>query len=52
MVDSTANRYASYVAAKVKGSRHFLMIGGILIAILGSALIYALPTEQRIGRLM
>ncbi|ETS74221.1 hypothetical protein PFICI_14087 [Pestalotiopsis fici W106-1] len=42
---------AGYLAAKVNGCRHFLMIGGILIAILGSSLIYGLSDEQRVGRL-
>lgn len=37
---------------KVNGSRHLLMVGGILVAIIGGALIYALPDEMRIGRLM
>ncbi|KAM0806808.1 putative Major facilitator superfamily domain-containing protein [Seiridium cardinale] len=42
---------AGYTATKFNGCRHFLMIGGILIATLGSSLIYALSDEQRIGRL-
>ncbi|KAH8669089.1 major facilitator superfamily domain-containing protein [Xylariales sp. PMI_506] len=41
-----------FVAAKVKGSRHLLMIGGNLVATLGSALIYALPDEKRVGRVL
>ncbi|KAH8205254.1 hypothetical protein TruAng_000501 [Truncatella angustata] len=42
---------SGYVAAKATGCRHFLMIGGVLVAILGSSLIYALPEEQGLGRL-
>ncbi|KAK6077754.1 transporter [Seiridium cupressi] len=43
---------AGYIVTKLNGCRHFLMIGGILIATLGSSLIYALSDEQRIGRLL
>lgn len=37
---------------KIKGIRHFLMIGGLLVALLGASLIYALPDSNRVGRLL
>ncbi|KAK6209245.1 hypothetical protein LQW54_006457 [Pestalotiopsis sp. IQ-011] len=43
---------SGYIASRFNGCRHFLMIGGILIAILGSALIYGLSEEHRVGRLL
>ncbi|KAH8669093.1 major facilitator superfamily domain-containing protein [Xylariales sp. PMI_506] len=43
---------SGYITMKFNGIRHFVMIGGILVAILGGSLIYALPDEQRIGRLI
>lgn len=42
----------SYLAMKIKGIRHFLMIGGLLVALLGASLIYALPDSNRVGRLL
>ncbi|KAL2825074.1 hypothetical protein BDW59DRAFT_162020 [Aspergillus cavernicola] len=35
-----------------KGIRHFVMIGGMLVAILGASLIYALPDSERVARLI
>jgi hypothetical protein len=40
------------MTSKIKDCRHLVMIGGILIAILGSGLVYGLPDENRIGRLL
>lgn len=40
------------MTSKIKNCRHFVMIGGILIAILGSALVFALPTTNKVGRLL
>ena len=37
---------------KVNGSRHFVMIGGVVVAIIGVSLIYALPNSYRVARLM
>ena len=41
-----------YLASRFKGIRHFLALGGILVAIIGAAMIYGLPTERKIPRLM
>ncbi|KIM97181.1 hypothetical protein OIDMADRAFT_130322 [Oidiodendron maius Zn] len=43
---------AGYITMKVNGSRHFVMIGGVLVAIIGSSLIYALPNSHRVARLI
>ncbi|PCG94221.1 Major facilitator superfamily domain, general substrate transporter [Penicillium occitanis (nom. inval.)] len=43
---------SGYLAMKIKGIRHFLMIGGLLVALLGASLIYALPDSNRVGRLL
>ncbi|KAJ0413375.1 major facilitator superfamily domain-containing protein [Aspergillus carlsbadensis] len=43
---------SGYITMKWKGVRHFVMMGGMLVAILGAALIYALPDSQRVARLM
>ena len=37
---------------KLNGSRHFVMIGGVVVAIIGVSLIYALPNSYRVARLM
>lgn len=44
--------FSSYLATRFKGIRHFLMIGGLLVALLGGVLIFALPESNRVGRLM
>jgi hypothetical protein len=44
--------FFSYLATRLKGIRHFLMIGGLLVALLGGVLIFALPESNRAGRLM
>ncbi|KAJ9151759.1 Major facilitator superfamily domain, general substrate transporter [Pleurostoma richardsiae] len=43
---------SGYITLKVKGVRHFVMIGGVFVAIIGSALIYALPDSHRVARLI
>ncbi|RDW82343.1 hypothetical protein BP6252_03455 [Coleophoma cylindrospora] len=43
---------SGYLASKYKGFRIILMGGGLCVAILGASLVYALPTSQRIGRLI
>lgn len=43
---------AGYIATKVNGTRHFIMLGGILVALLGSLLIYCFPSSERIPRLL
>ncbi|KAJ5607866.1 hypothetical protein N7537_004485, partial [Penicillium hordei] len=43
---------SGYLATRLKGIRHFLMIGGLLVALLGGVLIFALPESNRAGRLM
>ncbi|CAI7638702.1 unnamed protein product [Penicillium crustosum] len=43
---------SGYLATRFKGIRHFLMIGGLLVALLGGVLIFALPESNRVGRLI
>ncbi|CAI7636454.1 unnamed protein product [Penicillium glandicola] len=43
---------SGYLATRFKGIRHFLMIGGLLVALLGGVLIFALPDSNRVGRLI
>jgi hypothetical protein len=44
--------FCSYLASRFNGIRHFLMIGGLLVALLGGVLIFVLPDSNRIGRLL
>lgn len=44
--------FSSYLATRFQGIRHFLMIGGLLVALIGGVLIFALPESNRIGRLL
>jgi hypothetical protein len=41
-----------YLASRFKAIRHFLALGGLLVAITGAAMIYGLPTERKVARLM
>ncbi|CEJ61255.1 hypothetical protein PMG11_09792 [Penicillium brasilianum] len=43
---------SGYLASSFKGIRHFLMIGGLLVALLGGVLIFTLPDSNRVGRLL
>lgn len=43
---------SGYIATKVKGTRHLLMLGGIVVALLGSLLIYCFPSSERMPRLL
>lgn len=49
--ESLTPRYR-YLASRFKGIRHFLALGGLLVAIIGAAMIYGLPTERKVARLM
>ncbi|KAJ6124208.1 hypothetical protein N7471_011525 [Penicillium samsonianum] len=43
---------SGYLATRFQDIRHFLMIGGLLVALIGGVLIFALPESNRIGRLL
>ncbi|KAJ5578604.1 uncharacterized protein N7459_007568 [Penicillium hispanicum] len=43
---------SGYLASRFRGVRHFIMIGGLLVALLGAVLIFALPDSNRVGRLL
>ncbi|KAJ5980089.1 hypothetical protein N7481_007387 [Penicillium waksmanii] len=43
---------SGYLASRFNGIRHFIMIGGLLVALLGGVLIFVLPDSNRIGRLL
>ncbi|KAH8896863.1 MFS general substrate transporter [Thozetella sp. PMI_491] len=43
---------SGYIGMRFSGVRHFIMIGGVLIALLGGVLIYTLSDPQRVGRLI
>lgn len=44
--------FCSYLASRFNGIRHFIMIGGLLVALLGGVLVFALPGSNQIGRLL
>ncbi|KAH7007075.1 major facilitator superfamily domain-containing protein [Ilyonectria destructans] len=43
---------SGFLATRLKGARHFLMLGGICVAIVGASLIYAMPDNRKVPRLL
>lgn len=41
-----------FLAGRIKNCRIILMCGGLVVAILGLSLMYALPEENKLGRLL
>jgi hypothetical protein len=51
-LNSLLKLHYRHLASRFKGIGHFLAVNGLLVAIIGAAMIYGLPTERKVARLM